>query len=73
MVLDLWIMFIFGIIIGLIIAALIALRFPSGTIRIDQRNPNKELYRFEFDDLDILPKSKYLILKVDTKANLSQK
>ena len=70
---ELWLMFIFGLIAGLFLAALYALRFPTGTIRIDLRNPEKELYRFEFDDLDILPKSKYLILKVDTNANLSHK
>lgn len=73
MVLDLWLMFIFGIIIGMLLAALIVLRLPSGTIKIDTSNPYKDLYRLDFDNLDILPKSKYLLLKVDAHADLSHK
>ena len=70
---DLWIMFIFGIIVGLFASVLTILRLPTGTMRIDRHNPEKDLYRFDFDDLDILTKSKYLLIKIDTKTDLSHK
>lgn len=45
----------------------------SGTLRIDHSNPEKDIYRMEFnDDLDKLNKKKRVILKVDNNANLSQ-
>ena len=46
----------------------------SGTLEIDTSNPEKDLYRFDIkDDLNKLHTKKYIILKVDPKANLSQK
>lgn len=47
--------------------------FPSnGVLRIDRTNPNKEIYRIEIDDLESLHKKKYVIIKVDPNADLSQ-
>ena len=43
-----------------------------GTLRIDHSNPEKDVYRFEIDDLDKLSKKKYVELKIDHNANLSQ-
>lgn len=45
----------------------------SGTLRIDHSNPEKDIYRIEFDDLDKLAKKKRVILKIDNNADLSQK
>lgn len=42
-----------------------------GTLQIDLKG-EKELYRFEIDDLDGLSKKKYVRLKVDNNADLSQ-
>lgn len=44
-----------------------------GTLRIDQSNPEKNIYRIELDKLDIVSKKKHIYLKVDPKADLSQK
>lgn len=47
------------------------MRKHCGTLQIDQKG-EKDLYCFEIDDLDILPKKKYVRLKVNSNANLSQ-
>ena len=44
-----------------------------GVLRIDHSNPQKDLYLFEIDDIEKLGKKKYVNLKIDHKANLSQK
>lgn len=41
-----------------------------GVLRIDHSNPDKELYRFEIDDLSQLDNKTYIELKIDHKANL---
>ena len=43
----------------------------AGTLRIDHSNPEKDLYRFDIDDLDSLTKKKRIMLKVDSNADLS--
>lgn len=49
------------------------LKRTCGTLRIDHSNPEKDLYRFDIDDLDSLVKKKRIILRVDNNADLSQK
>lgn len=44
----------------------------TGTLRIDHSDPEKDVYRFEVDNLDKLSKKKRIILKVDNDADLSQ-
>jgi uncharacterized membrane-anchored protein YhcB (DUF1043 family) len=64
-----------GILIG-IIAYAITTRFSkrsAGTLKIDHSNPNKDVYRFEIDNLDALSTKKRITLKVDNEADLSQK
>lgn len=43
----------------------------DGILRIDQSNPEKDIYRLEIDNLDILPKKKKIVLKVK-KNNYTQ-
>lgn len=57
-----------GVIVGLIISRM----RTYGTLRIDTSNPEKDVYKIELKDLDGLPKKKYIVLKVDPKAKLSQ-
>lgn len=66
--------FLLGVIVGLIVASIFVwnLWTASGTLRVDHSNPEKDLYRFEIDDLDKLDKKKKIILKIDHHANLSQ-
>lgn len=62
-----------GIVIGLIIAVIfVKVRTAQGVLRIDCSDPEKDRYRFDIDNLDVLPKKKRIILKIDAKADLSQ-
>ena len=70
--------FVIGIIVGVTVtgifsAILVKVRTSYGTLKIDNSNPEKDIYRFDVDDLDGLSKKKHIILKVDNNADLSQK
>lgn len=70
--------FVIGIIVGVIVtgvfsAILVKVRTSYGTLKIDHSNPEKDIYRFDVDDLDGLSKKKHITLKVDNHADLSQK
>ena len=63
-----------GLLAGTVVAetiALLRMRKTCGILLIDQKG-EKELYRFEIDDLDGLSKKKYVRLKVNANADLSQ-
>ena len=69
-----YILFLVGIIIGSIISSIrYWTKRTSGTLRIDHSNPEKDVYRFEVDKIENLPKKKEIILKIDNNADLSQK
>lgn len=60
--------------VGSIVTVLIIfLKSVRGTLRIDHSDPNKDTYRLELDDLDVLTRKKLVILDIDHHANLSQK
>ena len=60
--------------VGSIVTLLIIfLKSVHGTLRIDHSNSNKDIYRLELDDLDVLTRKKLVILDIDHHANLSQK
>lgn len=62
-----------GILIGITIAVIfVKVRTVQGVLRIDCSDPEKDRYRFDIDNLDILPKKKSIILKIDARADLSQ-
>lgn len=69
--------FLFGIFTGFFIASLISFIcfcfMVGGTLKIDHSDPEKDLYRFEIDDLDDLSKKKRVILSIEHDADLSQK
>ena len=68
-----YIFFILGIIAGLATAGLyLTLTSATGVLRIDRSNPNKDRYRFDIDDIDILNRKKRVLLSIDTNADLSQ-
>lgn len=69
-----YIWIIIGVMLGSIITNIIFYALStSGKLRIDHSNPNKDVYRIEFGDLDKLSKKKRVILKIDNNADLSQK
>ena len=54
------------------VASVVYIRRTYGTLRIDHSNPEKDVYRFEIDDIDSLSRKKRIVLKVDDHAVLSQ-
>lgn len=64
--------FTLGLIVESIIYTILKIRATVGTMRIDRRS-EKDVYRLEINDLDGLSKKKYIILRVDNNADLSQK
>lgn len=64
--------FIVGFIVGIFIMAFGVLTLKVGTLKIDQISSDKDVYRFEIDNLDKLSKRKYILMKVDPNADLSQ-
>lgn len=67
------IMLLIGIFTGSLITSIIFfIKSSSGTLKIDHSNPQKDVYRFEIKDLDKLNKKKYVRLKIDNNADLSQ-
>ena len=53
---------------GLMMYIVLKLKKKDGTLVIDQTNPDKDVIRFDIDNLDILYKKKEIILKVDRRA-----
>lgn len=65
--------FALGFCAGMLVNELLLyLKKSSGTLQIDRTNPNKDVYRLAFNELDNLPKKKFVILKVDPNADLSR-
>ena len=62
-----------GLVIGVTVTyAIFSTRSTSGTLKIDHSNPDKDVFRFEIDDLDKMNKTS-VRLKIDHNADLSQK
>lgn len=58
---------------ALFYTAIQQIRSTKGYLRIDHTNPDKDIYRVEIPDLDVLTHKKYVELKIDHNADLSQK
>ena len=68
-----YLLFLVGVLVGSIISSIIqGIRVTYGTLKIDKINPKTDVYRIYLNDLDILSKKKYIRLKVDANADLSQ-
>ena len=68
-----YIKFMFGVLAGgLLTVSLYRMRSAFGTLLIDQTDPEKDKYRLDIDNLDILSKKRRVILKIDKNADLSQ-
>lgn len=63
-----------GLVFGFASASIIFLaRGCEGTLRIDHSSSEKDIYRFEINDLDKISEKKSIVLKIDNSANLSRK
>lgn len=69
---DFWIGVLCSTVACMLYRCIANVLFPNGVLKIDRSNPNKDKYRFEIPNLDILAKKKYIVLKVDNHADLSQ-
>ena len=63
-----------GFVIGCVISSIIFfIRYSFvGILRVDHSNPEKDIYRFDINDLDKLNKKNRIVLKIDHHADLSQ-
>ena len=68
-----YLIFIGGVLLGIVIGIIIRNCFSKGTIIIDRSDPRKDMYRLDINHLANLHKCKRVLLKIDTKTNLSQK
>ena len=68
-----WLAHLLGIIVGSVVVSIwYCIHTSFGTLKIDRSNPEKDVYRLAIDDLDKLSKKRYVRLKVDKNADLSQ-
>ena len=64
---------LFAFVSGVVFASFLTWRLLAGTIRVDWTDPEKDIYRIELDNLGLLEKRRWILLKVDRHADLSQK
>lgn len=68
------IIFVCGALAGILLTTFcLGVKSATGVLRVDNSNPERTLYRFEIDELDVLDKKTLVIMKVDHSTNLSQK
>lgn len=65
--------FLLGLCIGMLVNELFKVIFSYGTFLIDRSDPNKDICRLDIVDLDAISKKKYVTIKIQTNAKLSQK
>lgn len=59
---------VLGIVLGSLATIFIGRAMSShGVLRIDNTNPEKKLYSFEIDNLEVLDRTKHIILKITRK------
>lgn len=66
--------FITGVCIGVIIGYVgYNIKASNGKLVIDKTNPNKDLYRFEINDLDHLDNMKWVRLRISKCKDVNNK
>ena len=59
-----------GIIIGRFLSLLTV---TNGTLEIDTKSSDKDIYRLTVKDFDLMKKKKFVVFKVDKDADLTRK
>lgn len=68
------VIFLLGVLVGVYIGARARTPFTAyGVLRIDHNNSEKDLYRFEIDDIESLDTKTQIVLKIDHDADLTRK
>lgn len=66
--------YVIGMAVGAIIGCIfMKLYLTKGVLQIDKNDPEKDIYRICIDELESLDRKKYVMLKVDKHANVTQK
>lgn len=70
--LNVYLAFLIGVVFGSIVTNILwSIQSARGTLKIDPSNPERDVYRIEIDDLDILPKRRKLVCKIEHNVDLS--
>lgn len=73
MVLEMILICVLGFIFGCLATYwIIYIGRARGILRIDHSNPEKDLYRFEIDDLSTLDNKRSIELRIDHNADFSR-
>ena len=71
-----WVVFLIGVVVGVCLTTWFILGIylrPTGTLRIDRRNLDKEVYRFDLgENFEQSLRKSRVTLMVDNDADLSQ-
>lgn len=72
--LGIFLVFILGVLLGVVIVSWIWCRRIYGAFKIDCSDPSKDICRLELDsmDLDALARRKYIVLKIVTRLDDSR-
>ena len=69
-----WLCWGLGVLVGVAVTNVLWIVCSGhGILKIDKTNPEKDIYRLDINDLDALSRKKRILLKVDARADLSQK
>lgn len=71
--LQFYLAFLAGVAFGALISEVIwCIQSARGTLKIDMNNPEKDVYRIDIDNLDVLSKKKKLVCDIEKGVDLSQ-
>ncbi len=65
------VIFFVGVIVGLIVAVSFSRWRPDGRLKIDRSKPDKDIYRLEIENLDMLDRKSMITLRVDHTSDFS--
>lgn len=66
--------YILCVLVGIIIGRLLSLlTVTNGTLEIDTKSSDKDIYRLTVKDFDLMKKKKFVVFKVDKDADLTRK
>lgn len=66
--------YVISMIIGAIVGCMLMKAYlTKGVLQIDKNDPERDVYRLCIDELESLDRKKYVMLKVDKHANVTQK
>lgn len=69
---QVYLVFLAGVAVGTLLCEIIwSIQSAKGTLKIDTSNPEKDVYRIDIDNLDMLSKRRKLVCKIEHDAILT--